>query len=171
VCEPLLQAFPFPSTLGEVTLHMLSQDCVFVYSSHGRWVVYSLLWSFPPSTILTSFPAPGYWVHAWLPPEPLWPTWLVYSLFLSGKDSLPPIFDAQCTPPSFLCVFMFLLLIVQFLFFPLVGVGLPRRLCCSGPGLSWEYCVLISSPCPHFPKTSEQGRLAAWGTSWLPHLM
>jgi hypothetical protein len=25
VHEPLLQAFPFPSTLGEVTLHLLSQ--------------------------------------------------------------------------------------------------------------------------------------------------
>jgi hypothetical protein len=34
---PLLQAFPFPSTLGEVTLHQLSQACVFIYSSHGKW--------------------------------------------------------------------------------------------------------------------------------------
>jgi hypothetical protein len=32
VCEPLLQAFPFPSTLGEVTLHPLSLACMFVYS-------------------------------------------------------------------------------------------------------------------------------------------
>jgi hypothetical protein len=32
VHDPLLQAFPFPSTLGEVTLHLLSQACVFVYS-------------------------------------------------------------------------------------------------------------------------------------------
>jgi hypothetical protein len=27
---PLLQAFPFPSTLGEVTLQQLSQACVFI---------------------------------------------------------------------------------------------------------------------------------------------
>jgi hypothetical protein len=32
VCELLLQAFPFPSTLGEVTLHPLSQAGVFIYS-------------------------------------------------------------------------------------------------------------------------------------------
>jgi hypothetical protein len=36
VHEPLLQAFPFPNTLGEVTLHPLSQACMFVYSSHGK---------------------------------------------------------------------------------------------------------------------------------------
>jgi hypothetical protein len=41
VREPLLQAFPFPSTLGEVTLHLLSLACVFIHSSHGKWV-------FPP---------------------------------------------------------------------------------------------------------------------------
>jgi hypothetical protein len=33
---PLLQAFPFPSTLGEVTLHPLSQAGVFIYSSRGK---------------------------------------------------------------------------------------------------------------------------------------
>jgi hypothetical protein len=37
VCKPLLQAFPFPSTLGVVTLHMLSLACVFTYSSYGKW--------------------------------------------------------------------------------------------------------------------------------------
>jgi hypothetical protein len=36
VREPLLQAFPFLSTLGEVTLHPLSQACVFIYSSRGK---------------------------------------------------------------------------------------------------------------------------------------
>jgi hypothetical protein len=35
VCEPLLQAFPLPSTLGEVTLHPLSQAGMFIYSSLG----------------------------------------------------------------------------------------------------------------------------------------
>jgi hypothetical protein len=38
VHEPLLQAFTFPSTLGELTLHLLSQACMFIYSSHGKWV-------------------------------------------------------------------------------------------------------------------------------------
>jgi hypothetical protein len=36
VCELLLKAFPFPSTLGEVTLHPLSQACMFIYSSCGK---------------------------------------------------------------------------------------------------------------------------------------
>jgi hypothetical protein len=58
----LLQAFPFPSTLGEVTLHLLSLACVFVYSSRGKWVFPPLLWSFPPTTAFTSFPTPDCWV-------------------------------------------------------------------------------------------------------------
>jgi hypothetical protein len=60
--QPLLQAFPFPRTLGEVTLHLLSQACMFVYSSFGKWVFPPLLWSFPPTSTFTSFSAPDYWV-------------------------------------------------------------------------------------------------------------
>jgi hypothetical protein len=67
VQEPLLQAFPFPSTLGEVTLHLLSQAGVFVYSSCGKWAFPALLWSFPPSWALTRFPAPGCWACAATP--------------------------------------------------------------------------------------------------------
>jgi hypothetical protein len=103
VHEPLLQAFPFPSTLGEVTLHPLSQACVFVYSSRGRWVFPTLLWSFPPSATLTSFPAPGCWARA---PHSHWPSLFIYS---SRKDSLPPIFDTQGAPPSFPRVFIVLI--------------------------------------------------------------
>jgi hypothetical protein len=91
VHEPLLQAFPFPSTLGWVTVHKLSQGCVFVYSSHGKWVFPPLLWSFPPSATFTNFPAPGCWAHA---PTPTLasPAQLIYC---SSKDSLPPIFGTQ----------------------------------------------------------------------------
>jgi hypothetical protein len=60
VQEPLLQAFPFPCTLGEMTLYLLSQASVFVYSSCGKWVFPPLLWSFPPSATFTSFPTPDY---------------------------------------------------------------------------------------------------------------
>jgi hypothetical protein len=66
--EPLLQAFPFPSTLREVTLHPLSQACVFVYSSRGKWVFPPLLWSFPPTATFTSFPTCDYWVELLLLP-------------------------------------------------------------------------------------------------------
>jgi hypothetical protein len=64
VCEPLLQAFPFPSPLGEVTLHPLSQPCVFIHSSHGKWVFPPLLWSFLPTATFTSFPTSGCWACA-----------------------------------------------------------------------------------------------------------
>jgi hypothetical protein len=64
---PLLQAFPFPSTLGEVTLHPLSQACVFIYSSRGKWVFPPLLWSFPPTAAFTSFPVPACWACAVVP--------------------------------------------------------------------------------------------------------
>jgi hypothetical protein len=151
VQEPLLQAFPFLSMLGKVTLHLLSQACVFIYSSCGRWVfppllcsflptttftsfpapdywvvlllwpaamfVYSsrgkwvfppLLWSFPPSATLTSFPTPGCWARTPAPTgtSPAHPACL---FTVPGRISLPPIFSAQCAPPSFPRVFIILI--------------------------------------------------------------
>jgi hypothetical protein len=67
VCELLLQAFPFPSTLGEVTLHPLSQACMFIYISCGKWVFPPLLWRFPPITAFTSFPALDCWAFVAAP--------------------------------------------------------------------------------------------------------
>jgi hypothetical protein len=72
VHKALLQAFPFPSTLGEVTLHQLSQACVFIYSSHGKCPFPPLLWSFPPTATFTSFPAPGCWACATTPAFSSW---------------------------------------------------------------------------------------------------
>jgi hypothetical protein len=86
--EPLLQVFPFPSTLGEVTLHLPSQAGMFVYSSHGKWVFPLLLWSFPPSTTLTSFSTPGCWACA-TAPALSGQTWLVYLQFQEGFPSPP----------------------------------------------------------------------------------
>jgi hypothetical protein len=80
VREPLLQAFPFPST-GKGATAPRCQACVFIYSSRGKWV-------FPP---LTSVPAPGCWAC----PAP------ARASYSPVKDSLPPIFSAQGAPPSF----------------------------------------------------------------------
>jgi hypothetical protein len=107
VHKPLLQAFPFPSTLGEVTLHLLSQASVFIYSSHGRWVFSPLLWSFPPTTTFTSFPTSGCWACAAAP---------AFSspacLFTVPWGIAPPLlFRAQGAPPSLLCVFFFFFVI------------------------------------------------------------
>jgi hypothetical protein len=96
--EPVLQAFPFPSTLGEVTLHLLSQTCVFVYSSHGKWVFPPLLWRFPPTTTFISFSAPDYWAVLLLLPAAVF----VYSS--CGRWVFPPFlwsFPPSATLTSF----------------------------------------------------------------------
>jgi hypothetical protein len=92
---PVLQAFPFPSTLGEVTLHLPSQTCVFVYSSRGKWVLPPLLWSFPPSVAFTSFPTSGCWVCA---AAPAFSSWLVVRDFPSSslQCSGHPALFAMC---------------------------------------------------------------------------
>jgi hypothetical protein len=126
VQEPLLQAFPFPSTLGEVTLHPLSHAAMFVYSSRGRWVFLPLLWSFPPTASLTSFPVPGCWTCA---PAPAGASLAKPGLFtVPGRIPLPP--SSELRAPHSLCYvsLLFLLLITQFLFFPWLGVDLSRGL-------------------------------------------
>jgi hypothetical protein len=92
VLELLLQAFPFSSTLGEVTLHPLSQACVFVYSSRGKWVFLSLLWSFLPTATFTSFPTLDYWAVLLLLPAAMF----VYSS--RGKWVFSPLLWSF--PPS-----------------------------------------------------------------------
>jgi hypothetical protein len=107
---PLLQAFPFPSTLGEVTLHPLSQACVFVYSSHGKWVFPPLLWSFPYTATFTGFPAPDYWVVLLLLPVAMFVysshgKWVFPSLLWNFPPSatltsFPPLGCWACDPPE-----------------------------------------------------------------------
>jgi hypothetical protein len=131
---PLLQAFPFPSALGEVALHLHSRAGVFIYSSRGKWAFLTLLWSFPPTTTFISFPAPAF------------SGWLVYLQFHEGLP-LFPLFSTQDTPPSLLRVLFFQLLVYYSVwFFPWVRVSLSRGLCWCGPGCLWEYRVPLTSP-------------------------
>jgi hypothetical protein len=98
VREPLLPAFPFPSTLGEVTLYLLSQACMFIYSSRGHWLFPPLLWSFPPTATFTSFPAPDCWAVLLLLPASVF----VYSSH--GRWVFPPLlwgFPSSATLTSF----------------------------------------------------------------------
>jgi hypothetical protein len=120
VREPLLQAFPFPSPLGKVTLHPHSQACVFIYSSCWRWVFPSLLWSFPPTTILTSFPAPGCWVYAPTPTRAS-PAHLAYLFTVPGRIPFPQSSALSALHPLSHVSLLFLLLVTQFLFFSLHG--------------------------------------------------
>jgi hypothetical protein len=102
VREPLLQAFPFPSTLGEVTLHLLSQACMFIYSSHGKWV-------FPSSPVEFSSHRHFYKLScSWLlPPCLVRPGLFIYS---SGRDS-PPSSGLRVPHPLCYVSLLFLLLI------------------------------------------------------------
>jgi hypothetical protein len=126
VCHLLLQAFPFPSTLKEVTLHLLSQACVFIYSSRGKWVFPHSCGVFLPLPLSQAFPLLVAGRVPLLPPSPARPSLFIYS---SVRDSPPPL-GAQCAPPSLLCVFSVLIAYYSVsLFFPRVGVGLSRRLC------------------------------------------
>jgi hypothetical protein len=96
VRPPLLQSFPFSSTLEEVTLHLLSQAGVFVCSSYGKWVFPPLLWSFPP-THQQAFPLLGGAA------APAFSGRLVYLQFHERFPS--PHFGTQGAPPSLLHVF------------------------------------------------------------------
>jgi hypothetical protein len=119
---PLLQAFPFPSTLGVVALYQLSQACMFVYSSHGKWVFPPLLWNFPPTDAFTSFPAPDCWACAAAP---------AFSSRLVRDFSSSPLCYVS---------FLLLLLIIQFLFF-----SLGRGRSVQGAMLIWPRIVCGST--------------------------
>jgi hypothetical protein len=139
VREPLLQAFPFPCALGEVTLHPFSQACVFIYSSHGNWVLPPLPWSFPPSATLTSFPAPRCWVHA---PAPTLSgqAQLVYLKFQEGFPSSPLWYSGH--PTLFVtCLHCSYCLLLSFSFFPGWGLVCPGGYTDLAQGCLWKYHV------------------------------
>jgi hypothetical protein len=126
VCQPLLQAFRFPSTLGQVTLHPLSQASVFIYSSCGRWVSSLSCGVFLPLRLSQAFPLFVAGRASLLPPSLDRPRLFIYS---SGKDSAPPTFSAQGAPPSLLCVFIVLIAYYSVSIFSSVGFSLSRGLC------------------------------------------
>jgi hypothetical protein len=136
VLLPLLEAFPFPSTLGEVTLHPLSPASMFIDSSHGKCALPPLLWSFPPTAAFTSFPSPGCWACA---AASAFSGWLVYLQFCEG---LPlPHLGAQGTPPSLLCVFF----VVVYYLVSLFSRGGGRSV--QGTTLIWPRIVCESTMC------------------------
>jgi hypothetical protein len=168
VRRPLLQAFPFPSTLGEVTLHPLSQSCVFVYSSRGKWVFPHLLWSFPPFATLTSFPAPGCWARA-TAPTLSGQGQLVYLQFQEGFSS-PPLWHSRHPTLFAMCLYCCYCLLLSFSFFPRWGSVCPGGYADLAQGCLWKYHIPLSSPCPHLPKPSRHRHLVPQGPSWFLHL-
>jgi hypothetical protein len=162
---PLLQAFPFPSTLGEVTVHLLSLACLFVYSSHGKWV-------FPPPHC--SFYKLS---HSWLlgtrpRSHPLLSSQaqLVYLQFWEGFPS-PPLQCSGCPTLFATCLYCCYCLLLSFSFFPRWGSVCPGGYAVLAQGCLWEYHVPLSSPCPCLPKPSGcRCLVAARGPSWFLHL-
>jgi hypothetical protein len=51
-------SFPLSKHTGRGDTDLLSLACMFIYSSHEKWVFPSLLWSFHPTNSFTSFSAP-----------------------------------------------------------------------------------------------------------------
>jgi hypothetical protein len=116
---------------------------VFVYSSHGNWAFSPLLWSFPPTTTFTSFPAPGCWAFA---------ATLAFSgglfIYSSVRDSPPHLISTQGAPPSLLCVFFFCyFLLFSFSLFSEWGSFCPWGYADLAQDCLWEYHELLSSPC------------------------
>jgi hypothetical protein len=132
---------------------------MFVYSSHGRWVFPPLLWSFSPSTTLTSFPTPGCWTQA---PAPTGASLARPGLFVysSGKDSPLPFFGAWCATPSLQRVFIVL---IAYYSVSLFSPGGDRSV--QGAMLIWPRVVCGSTMyhLAHLPKPSGRGHLADWG--------
>jgi hypothetical protein len=136
VREPLLQAFP-TSILVEVTLHLLSQACVFVYSSHGKWVFLPLLWSFPPTTTLTSFPTHDYWMVAPAPARasPAHPACLFTVL---GRTPSPNLWRSVHPTPFPACLHCSYCLLLSFSFFPRWRSVCPGSYAALAQGCLWE---------------------------------
>jgi hypothetical protein len=162
--RPLLQAFPFPSTLGEVTLHPLSHAGVFIYSLCLKWVFPPLLWNFLPTATFTSFPTPGCWACA---AAPAFSSWLGFV-----RDFPSPPLQWSEHPTLFAtCLFCCYYLFSFFSFFPLWGSVCPGGYADLVQGYLWEYCVLFSSPCSLLlPKWSGHWCLMAREPSWFLHL-
>jgi hypothetical protein len=153
VHELLLQAFPFPSTLGEVTLHQLSQASVFIYSSRGKWVFPPLLWSFPPTAILQAFPL---LVAGCVPP--LLPSLAGLFIYSSMRDFPSPPLQCSGHPTLFATCLFFVVIVyysVFFSFFPGWGLVCPGGYADLAQSYLWEYCMPLSSPCGlRLPKRS-----------------
>jgi hypothetical protein len=122
-----------------VTLHLLSQACMFIYSSPGKWVFSPLLWSFLPCTTLTRFPAPGCWALAAAAPTFSSQSRLVYLQFYEGFPS-PALWRSGCPNLFAMCLYCSYCLLLSFSFFSLGGGSV-----CAGDMPIWPWVVCGST--------------------------
>jgi hypothetical protein len=126
--QPLLQAFPSLSTLGEVALYPPSPAGLFIYSHVGSVPSPLSSGTFLTQPLLQAFLLQGCWAGA---ATLAFSGRLVYLWFREGL--LQPPLWLSGHPPSLLCVFCcccyVLFSLVFFSFFFGWGVSLPRGLC------------------------------------------
>jgi hypothetical protein len=135
VWPPLLQAFPFPGTLGEVVLHLPSPAVVFTVHMGSDT---------PPHRVEFSSHCHFYKLsRSWL----LGVCWRSCLLQLACCEGFPsPPLGAQGTPPSLLLVFFIVIQFVFFLFSLGGGWSVQGGYAELAQGCLWEYCVPLSSP-------------------------
>jgi hypothetical protein len=140
---PLLQAFPFPSTLREVVLHPNSQACVFIYSSHGKWAFPPSCGIFLPLPLLQAF---SLLVAGRVPP--LLPSLASLFIYSSVRNCPPTLWHSECPALFAMCLFYCycLLFSLVFSFFPGLGSVCPGGYAELAQGRLWEYRMLLSSP-------------------------
>jgi hypothetical protein len=93
--KPLLQAFPFPSTLGKVTLHPCSQACMLFTVHVGGGSSHLSCGVFLPPPLSQAFLLLVAGRAPLLPPESLQPARLVYLQFWEGFPS-PNLWCSVC---------------------------------------------------------------------------
>jgi hypothetical protein len=140
---------------------------MFVYSSRGRWVLPPSCGVFLPSPLSQAFPL----LVAECTPVPAFSSQarLIYLHFWEGFPSLP--LQSSGRPTLFpVCLYCSYCLLLSFSFFPRWGSVCPGVYADMAQSCLWKYCVPLSSPCPHLPKPSGRGQLAAQGPSWFLRL-
>jgi hypothetical protein len=126
-------SFPLSKhTEGGDTAPTFSGRCVCLQLTWEVGLLLSLLWSFPPTTTVTSFPAPGCWACATAPAFS-GPACLFTVLW---GIPLPALMHSGCPTIFATCLYYSYCLLLSFSFFPWMGVSLSGGLCWSGPGLS-----------------------------------
>jgi hypothetical protein len=125
----LLQAFPSPSTLGEVAPHLPTLAGMFIYSSRGKYPSPTLQWNPPHDSHCYKLS------HSKVAGRVLSFLASLVGLFIYSSTRecpSPTLWSSGC--PALFATFLFfsaacLLFSLFFSFFPWVGVSLSRGLC------------------------------------------
>jgi hypothetical protein len=166
VQPPLIQAFPFPSTLGEVALPAFSGQCVYLQFTWEVTLPHLSCGVFLPPPLLQAFPL---LVDGWVLP-PLLPSLASLFIYSSVRDCpSPPLWHsghpalfAMC--PFYCCCLLFSLF---FSLFSLDGARSVQRAI-----LIWSRVVCGSTVChlAHlvvcFSRASRRQHLVARDPSW-----